>query len=178
MKEFIPSEPVRIPSPQEIESRRTGNGGWTRYDLQEWGIQWPPREGWKDELEKAYRDGFTVGMVLECIGCRRMKFFVEYNDCPLCKDCQTAERIKYEKEHSDRAFAYDPIRQNGRSKKEPIPPDIRWAVWERDNFTCKHCGSRKNLTIDHIVPESKGGKMTMENAQTLCKSCNSRKGAR
>jgi 5-methylcytosine-specific restriction endonuclease McrA len=51
-------------------------------------------------------------------------------------------------------------------------------VWERDDFTCRHCGSRKHLTVDHIHPESKGGKMTMDNAQTLCRSCNSRKGAR
>ena len=63
-------------------------------------------------------------------------------------------------------------------KKEKIPDDIRWAVWERDNYTCKHCGSRRNLTVDHIYPESKGGKLTMENTQTLCKSCNSRKGTR
>lgn len=63
-------------------------------------------------------------------------------------------------------------------KKEPIPPEIRWAVWERDNFTCKHCESRQNLSVDHILAESKGGTMTLENLQTLCKSCNSRKGDR
>ena len=63
-------------------------------------------------------------------------------------------------------------------KKEPIPDKIRWAVWERDNFTCQDCGARKNLTVDHITPESNGGKLTMENCQTLCKSCNSKKGAR
>lgn len=171
-------EPARIPSETEIRSRQGGNGEWSRKDLEEWGVQWPPRDGWREEIEAARSAGFTVGLILECIGCRRMRFFVDYSEFPLCEACQTADRIKYEKEHSERAFAYDPIRQNGRSKKEPIPPDIRWAVWERDNFTCKHCGSRKNLTVDHIVPESKGGKMTMENAQTLCKSCNSRKGAR
>jgi len=64
------------------------------------------------------------------------------------------------------------------SKKIPIPNHFKWLVWERDNFTCKHCGSRKNLSVDHIIPESKGGQLTMENAQTLCRSCNSRKGAR
>ena len=63
-------------------------------------------------------------------------------------------------------------------QKEKIPDDIRWKVWERDNFTCQKCGGRRNLTIDHIHPESKGGKATLENCQTLCNSCNSRKGAR
>lgn len=64
------------------------------------------------------------------------------------------------------------------SKKEAINYDFKWAVWERDNFTCKNCGSRKNLSVDHIIPESKGGNLTMENAQTLCCKCNSKKGAR
>lgn len=62
--------------------------------------------------------------------------------------------------------------------KAVIPPAIRWAVWERDDFTCKHCGSRKNLSIDHIHPESKGGATELDNLQTLCKPCNSRKGDR
>ena len=62
--------------------------------------------------------------------------------------------------------------------KEIIPDDFRWAVFERDNFTCRHCGSRKYLSVDHIIAESKGGKLTMDNAQTLCKNCNSKKGAR
>jgi len=63
-------------------------------------------------------------------------------------------------------------------RKQIIPPEIRWFVWERDNFTCKMCGSRRNLSIDHIYPESKGGLLEKENLQTLCKSCNSRKGAK
>ena len=63
-------------------------------------------------------------------------------------------------------------------RKEAIPLSLRWEVWERDNFTCQICGSRQYLTIDHIVPESKGGKTEKDNLQTLCKACNSRKGNR
>ena len=62
--------------------------------------------------------------------------------------------------------------------KQPIPPDIRWAVWERDNYTCQICGKRKHLSIDHIYPESKGGTLEISNLQTLCQSCNSRKGSK
>jgi len=61
-------------------------------------------------------------------------------------------------------------------KKKRIPARLRWAVWERDNFTCKQCGVRRYLTIDHIVPESKGSKTEMDNLQTLCTKCNWRKG--
>lgn len=47
------------------------------------------------------------------------------------------------------------------------------------NSICRSCcGARKNLSVDHVHPESKGGKATLDNCQTLCKSCNSRKGAR
>lgn len=70
------------------------------------------------------------------------------------------------------------VRKVSSYQKQPIPNDLRWAVWERDNFTCRDCGTRKNLTIDHIYPESRGGELTMENAQTLCKSCNSKKGVK
>ena len=57
-----------------------------------------------------------------------------------------------------------------------IPATLRWEVWERDNFTCRGCGSRHFLTIDHVIPRCKGGPDTKENLQTLCGSCNSRKG--
>lgn len=60
--------------------------------------------------------------------------------------------------------------------KEPIPEALRWAVFERDEFGCKRCGSRRFLCADHIIPEAKGGATTMENLQTLCRSCNSKKG--
>lgn len=70
-----------------------------------------------------------------------------------------------------------PNTQSNRRKKY-IPPEIRWEVWGRDNFTCRMCGCRKFLSIDHIYPESKGGKTVLSNLQTLCCSCNSKKGAR
>ena len=64
------------------------------------------------------------------------------------------------------------------NKIDRISDAVRWEVWERDNFTCVHCGSRRDLSIDHIHPQSKGGKATLENCQTLCRKCNSKKGAR
>ena len=43
---------------------------------------------------------------------------------------------------------------------------------------CKNCGTKKNLTIDHIIPLSKGGSNDEDNFQILCMSCNRKKGAR
>lgn len=64
------------------------------------------------------------------------------------------------------------------TKKTKIPAKLRWEVFKRDGFTCKGCGAQDDLSADHISPESKGGKTTLENLQTLCRSCNSKKGAR
>jgi hypothetical protein len=51
-------------------------------------------------------------------------------------------------------------------------------VFERDDWTCRHCGARRQLTVDHVVARARGGADTLANLQTLCRSCNSRKGAR
>ena len=59
-----------------------------------------------------------------------------------------------------------------------IPADLREAVYARDDYRCVHCGIGDDLTLDHIHPHSLGGDDTFENFQTLCRPCNSRKGAR
>lgn len=62
--------------------------------------------------------------------------------------------------------------------KVAINLNLRWEVMERDNFTCKKCGARRFLHVDHIYPESKGGEATLDNLQTLCRRCNISKGAK
>lgn len=63
-------------------------------------------------------------------------------------------------------------------QKKPIPEALRWQVFERDGMKCKKCGSQSWLRADHIVPEIAGGEATLDNLQTLCRSCNSKKGKR
>ena len=49
----------------------------------------------------------------------------------------------------------------------------------RDRFKCAYCGARREkLSIDHIIPKSRGGKMTFENCVAACKPCNLKKGGR
>lgn len=57
----------------------------------------------------------------------------------------------------------------------------RLNVFSRDNFTCQYCGLQPGtpeLTYDHVVPKSQGGKTTWENIATSCVPCNARKGNR
>ncbi|MBD2137813.1 HNH endonuclease [Anabaena sp. FACHB-1237] len=60
----------------------------------------------------------------------------------------------------------------------PIPSEVRSYVFQRDKFQCQSCGKNSqevNLSIDHIIPLSRGGKNHISNLQTLCLTCNQRK---
>jgi len=57
----------------------------------------------------------------------------------------------------------------------------RKLIFRRDNFCCQYCGKKfhhTKLTVDHVVPRSKGGKRTWTNLTTACFSCNQKKGNR
>ncbi|MCV2886462.1 HNH endonuclease [Aestuariibacter sp. AA17] len=61
-----------------------------------------------------------------------------------------------------------------------IPLRNRW-LFARDDHTCLYCGRRfksGQLTMDHIIPRSRGGRKNWTNAATACKRCNVIKGAR
>lgn len=62
--------------------------------------------------------------------------------------------------------------------KSSIPAGLRKRVLERDAYRCLQCGDHRNLEADHVIPESRGGRTVFENLQTLCKTCNCRKGSR
>ena len=59
-----------------------------------------------------------------------------------------------------------------------IPDDLRISVYDRDGWACLHCSATESLSLDHIHPYSLGGEDVFDNLQTLCRPCNSRKGAR
>lgn len=52
----------------------------------------------------------------------------------------------------------------------------RQNIYKRDEHTCQYCGVSKDLTLDHLIPRSKGGKSSWNNLVTACKRCNARKG--
>ncbi len=66
-----------------------------------------------------------------------------------------------------------------------VPRDIhrrritRKAVLARDGWICQYCGTEKpGLTVDHVIPRSRGGESVWENIVASCASCNRRKGNR
>ena len=59
-----------------------------------------------------------------------------------------------------------------------VPPVNRREVLRRDHHSCQYCGSSKHLTLDHVMPRSKGGSHTWDNVVAACERCNSRKGDR
>ena len=52
----------------------------------------------------------------------------------------------------------------------------RRAILARDNHTCQYCGATSDLTIDHVIPKTRGGPHTWDNVVAACWPCNKRKG--
>ena len=59
--------------------------------------------------------------------------------------------------------------------KTEISKNLANEIFERDNYTCQKCGSKNDLTIDHIIPRCLGGKNISDNLRVLCKECNSKR---
>ncbi len=63
-------------------------------------------------------------------------------------------------------------------KTSRYPAFTRFNLFLRDGFTCQYCGDKEELTFDHLVPRSRGGRTTWQNVVAACAPCNLRKGAR
>ncbi len=86
-----------------------------------------------------------------------------------------AERLVLDWPLVIRLVAYVPL-----PRRLPLPLSRR-TVLARDMYTCQYCGSqpgRAELTVDHILPRSRGGLNNWENVVTACGPCNRRKGNR
>lgn len=54
----------------------------------------------------------------------------------------------------------------------------RRNIMKRDRHTCQYCGTKSDLTLDHVLPRSRGGEDSWENLVTACNQCNVKKGNR
>ena len=62
-------------------------------------------------------------------------------------------------------------------KPSTHPAFTRFNVFLRDKFSCQFCGSRDDLTFDHLLPRSRGGHTVWGNVVAACSPCNLRKGS-
>lgn len=70
------------------------------------------------------------------------------------------------------------LKVNSQERIWKIPPVNRREVLRRDHHSCQYCGSTKLLTLDHVLPRSRGGQHTWDNVVTACERCNSTKSNR
>lgn len=73
-------------------------------------------------------------------------------------------------------FETEPYTSKPSKNRSKIDHKVRTMVFERDAYRCVKCGSYKQLCIDHRFPYSRGGSNDPDNLQTLCWTCNSKKG--
>ncbi len=77
---------------------------------------------------------------------------------------------------------YGSTKRLSRKTRTGLRNDLRWRVFERDQFTCFYCGSRGGdgvvLQVDHKISKANGGGDELENLVTACERCNGGKGAR
>lgn len=69
------------------------------------------------------------------------------------------------------------------AKYDKMPREMvtfsRWNIFKRDNHKCQYCNTRpgsEELTIDHVIPRSRGGQTTWDNCVLACVNCNAIKG--
>lgn len=62
--------------------------------------------------------------------------------------------------------------------RRAVPVQVRAGVFERDDHACRYCGADSDLSIDHVIPVSRGGSNDPENLVAACLPCNLQKGAR
>jgi 5-methylcytosine-specific restriction endonuclease McrA len=104
----------------------------------------------------------------------------EYAD--VCHSCGADFRAATSGASETKASAGPPIRQ--KYEKKRIPSGLRAEVLVRDEFTCRWCLRGREelealgltLHVDHIRPESRGGKTELSNLQVLCSEDNAGKG--
>lgn len=126
---------------------------------------------------------------------------IAYFDCDLCgkKICESDPHFIIK----DRHFCYDcfhklikewldfniggiapyylaSLLEKYKRRRQTLSKKLRTEIFRKHKATCPICGEKNptKLSIDHIIPYSKGGTDDPKNLRILCKSCNSKKGVK
>jgi HNH endonuclease len=120
--------------------------------------------------------------VLEpCVMCGELTDMEQYHyssELRICAVCAEKAANLYWMQHSGEYLTWPNAPRDRQNNRKTLSATKRLEIWQRDGFKCVECGSETSLTVDHILAVSKGGTNDDSNLRTLCKSCNSRKGAR
>jgi len=81
------------------------------------------------------------------------------------------DESRFETEYRERAA-------RGESKGARYWHGKKLRIFTRDGWRCVSCGASDALTVDHVIPKSRGGDNQDENLQTMCRRCNGRKANR
>ena len=74
--------------------------------------------------------------------------------------------------HSSECYLYN-LETTSSSKAKKI---WREAIKEKWNYECAYCGSKNDITLDHVIPQAFGGLDISSNIVSCCKTCNHNKG--
>lgn len=114
---------------------------------------------------------------------------VQYKTCARCKVTQQSDCFSREGRRPDglsvycKSCLFPYLKTASHKRRAAIKGNggsFTVQEWEelciKYNHRCLCCGEAKSLTIDHVIPVSKGGSSNISNIQPLCKSCNDSKG--
>lgn len=79
---------------------------------------------------------------------------------------------------SELLSSWDGCNSEYKGNARHVSSSLKQKILDRDNRKCKSCGDENDLSIDHILPVSRGGVSKEHNLQILCLSCNGRKGTK
>lgn len=94
-------------------------------------------------------------------------------------DKVTAGKRKWNKNNPDKANAKNQRRRTAKTNAGGSYTSYEWdQLIKQQDGRCLKCGKKEKLTVDHVIPVSKGGTSNIDNIQGLCQSCNSSKGTK
>jgi 5-methylcytosine-specific restriction endonuclease McrA len=195
----LPGPAPRLPAPaaEPAEAQAGGGTGETPAEvfagqLEPFALALPVRPSSRPSLEPVSADQWSMrvtidGAFREELETLRCLLSHKIPDGDLAAVLREAVRCAIEM-HGKRRGAVKPARTRKPvapklrrpGKREPIPAEVRRAVWERDGGRCtyvspdgRRCESRWQLEYDHIKPAALGGPSTVANGRLRCKSHNS-----
>lgn len=125
------------------------------------------------KLASFYKDGTPKARIVDCVNDFRS---FEWSDWTKIKPKENEKGIKA----VNAVFRVPEVIQFTRYDKVPQRQIHynRRNIFLRDNSQCQYCTSKKDLTLDHVIPKSRDGKSTWENIVVACVKCNLKKANR